>query len=200
MLIKGKENLIILDPRHDNPQRRRYTVAALLGHLIIPWHTDTIYLAREKSSFKTEDALEMEALQFAAYLLMPREVLADDLSASTVSLEALSQLAADKYAVSVFALSNSLVDLYPDKYAVVQNDGQRISKTYQGTRAIRSAELDPHSLAAGFRQDPPKEREIRTAKLAEKVWFQKARPGTYVLEESVYDPNLDTVLTLLTLP
>ena len=199
MLIKGKENMIILDPRHENPQRQRYTIATLLGHLIIPWHTDTIYRGREKSSFKTEDTLEMEALQFAAYLLMPRDILAQDLSASTVSLEALSRLAADKYDVSVFALANSLVNLYPDKFAVVQSDGKKIIKTLQGTRAVRH-DLDPRSLAAGFLKSLPKEREIRTAKLEDGVWFQNGKAGTYVLEESIYDPLIGKVLTLLTAP
>ncbi|WP_160328942.1 hypothetical protein [Syntrophomonas wolfei] len=32
--------------------------------------------------------------------------------------------AGEKYDVSVFSLANSLVDLYPDKFAVVQSDGQ----------------------------------------------------------------------------
>lgn len=199
LIIKGKENMIILDPWYENPQRRRFTIAILLGHLVIPWHTDSIYRARQESSFKTEDALEMEALQFAACLLMPRDILSRDLSASTVSLDALRHLAGEKYDVSVFALANSLVDMYPDKFAVVQSDGQKIIKTFQGTRPIRN-DLDPHSLAAGFVKTLPKEREMRTAKLEEGIWFERARPGAYVLEESIYDPKIGKVLTLLTIP
>ncbi|MFA7079087.1 MAG: helix-turn-helix transcriptional regulator, partial [Syntrophomonas sp.] len=62
ILVQGNENLIILDPRQNNQQRRRFTLAVLLGHLIIPWHTETVYRAREESTFKTEDPREMEAL------------------------------------------------------------------------------------------------------------------------------------------
>lgn len=199
MLIKGKENMIFLDQTYGNSQRQRFTIANLLGHLVLPWHTDTIYKARELSSFKTEDPLEIEALQFAAYLLMPREVLEQDLQAASVSLDAISKLAAEKYEVSVFALANSLVDLHPEKYAVVQSEGLSIIKVFQGLRPIKN-ELDPRSLAAKFVKSPPKDREMRAAKLEEEVWFQDGKPGAYILEESVFDPQIGKVLTLLTLP
>ncbi len=197
MLVKGRENMIIIDPERGGPQRQRFTIATLLGHLVIPWHTDTIYRAREESSFATEDSLEMEALRFAACLLMPREALSQDLAGTAVSLDWLHTLAAEKYDVSVFALANSLVDINPGKFAVIQSDGREIIKTFQGTRPIREA-LDPRSLAAGFLENTPQEREIRTAKMEEGVWFQKGRPGASVLEESVYNPQLGKVLTLLT--
>ena len=199
MLVQGNERLIILEPRQNNQQRRRFTLAVLLGHLIIPWHTETVYRAREESTFKTEDPREMEALQFAACLLMPREILAQDLLASSVSLDSLRKLAGEKYDVSVFSLANSLVDLYPDKFAVVQSDGQKVLKTFQGTRPVRS-DVDPRSLAAGFYKSLPKESEVRTAKLEEQIWFQDGKPGAYVLEESIYDPQIGKVLSLLTVP
>lgn len=198
MIIKGKENMIILDPRFENPQRRRFTIATLLGHLILPWHTDTIYHGRVESSFKTEDALEMEALQFAACLLMPRDVLAQDLSVATVSLDALRKLAGEKYNVSVFSLANSLVEMYPDKFAVIQSDGREILKTFQGSRPLKD-DLDTRTLAAGFMRSQPKETEMRTAKMEENVWFQNSKAGAYVLEESIYDPKIGKILTLLTI-
>lgn len=199
MLVKGKENMIIIDPEQSGRQRQRFTIATLLGHLVMPWHADTVYRAREESSFATEDSQEMEALRFAACLLIPREVLTQDLSARPVSLDSLHTLAGEKYDVSVFALANSLVDINPDKFAVIQSGGNNIIKTFQGTHPIRE-DLDPRSLAAGFMKNPPKEREIRTARMEEAVWFRKGRPGAYVLEESVYNPELCKVLTLLTVP
>ena len=60
--------------------------------------------------------------------------------------------------------------------------------------------MDPRSLAASFLKKPPKEKEIRTAKLEESVWFQKGQPGAYVVEESIYNPQMGKVLTLLTVP
>lgn len=199
MLVKGNQRMIIIDPRHHNLQRKRFTLAALIGHLLIPWHTDTVYYARSGSSFKTRDTLEMEAAQFAACLLMPRDILKRDLQASSVSLEALQKLAGEKYDVSVFAMANSLVDLYPDKFAVVQSDGKKTLKTFQGQRPIKK-EIDPRSLAAGFYQALPDSSVIHTAKLDEAIWFQDGRPGAFVLEESIYDPQIGKVLTLLTLP
>lgn len=197
MLIKGNERLIILDPRHKNKQRRRFTTAVLLGHLLIPWHTAAVYRTRSESLFKTSDTQEMEAAQFAACLLMPREVLKEDLQASSVSLEAIRNLASEKYDVSMFSLANSLVDLYPDKFAVVQSDEKRIIKTFQGQRPVRN-DMDPRSLAAGFFKTPPTATEIRSGKVEESIWFQDGRPGAYVVEESIYDPAVGKVLSLLT--
>lgn len=197
MLVKGQQKMIILDPGQHNLQRKRFTPATLIGHLLIPWHTDTVYYARSVSSFKTRDTLEMEAIQFAACLLMPQDILKQDLQASSVSLEALQKLAGEKYDVSVFAMANSLVDLYPDRFAVVQSDGENTLKTFQGQRPIKK-EIDPHSLAAGFYEALPDRSEIRTAKLDESIWFQDGRPGAFVLEESIYDPQIGRVLTLLT--
>ena len=197
LLVKGTQRLIILDPRHKNKQRKRFTCAELIGHLLIPWHTATVYHVRSKSLFKTSDAQEIEAAQFAACLLMPRKILAEDLQASSVSLEALQKLASEKYDVSVFSLANSLVDLYPDKFAVVQSNGVKTLKTFQGQRPIRD-DIDPRSLAAGFIKTPPSSAEIRSAKVEESVWFKDGRPGAYVLEESIYDPAIGKVLSLLT--
>ncbi|MDD2509835.1 MAG: hypothetical protein PHP26_01965 [Syntrophomonas sp.] len=114
-------------------------------------------------------------------------------------MDALRKLAGEKYDVSVFSLANSLVDLYPDKFAVVQSDGQKALKTFQGSRPVCS-EVDPRSLAAGFYKSRPKESEVRTAKLEEKIWFQDGKTGAYVLEESIYDPQIGKVLSLLTVP
>lgn len=197
MLIKGNERLIILDPKHKNKQRRRFTTAVLLGHLLIPWHTSAVYRARSESLFKTSDTQEMEAAQFAACLLMPRDVLKEDLQTSSVSLEALQKLAGEKYDVSVFSLANSLVDLYPDKFAVVQSNGIKILKTFQGQRPIRN-DIDPRSLAASFFKTPPTAKEIRSTRVEESIWFQDGKPGAYVLEESIYDPAIGKVLSLLT--
>jgi transcriptional regulator with XRE-family HTH domain/Zn-dependent peptidase ImmA (M78 family) len=198
MLIQGNENLIILDPRQENLQRKRFTLAILLGHLIIPWHTATVYRARGNSSFKTHDIFEMEAAQFAASLLMPREILKKDLQASLVSLESVRKLAGVKYDVSVFAIANSLVDLYPNKFSVVQNDGKNALKVFQGSRPIRK-DIDPNSLAAGFYTSLPEKTELRTSKLEENTWFEDGKAGAYVLEESIYDPQFGTVLSLITI-
>jgi transcriptional regulator with XRE-family HTH domain len=197
LLVKGQQRMIILDPKQQNLQRRRFTTATLIGHLLIPWHMDTVYYARSGSSFKTRDTLAMEATHFAACLLMPRDILKRDLQASSVSLEVLQILAVEKYDVSVFAMANSLVDLYPDRFAVVQSDGNNIMKTFQGQRPIKKV-IDPRSLAAGFYRTLPNKSEIRTTKLDESIWFKDGRPGAFVLEESIYDPTLGTVLTLLT--
>lgn len=87
--------------------------------------------------------------------------------------------------------------MYPNKFAVVQSDEAKIIKTFQGQRPVRN-NIDPHSLVAGFFETPPAATEIRSGKVDESIWFQDGRPGAYVVEDSIYDPSIGKVLSLLT--
>lgn len=93
--------------------RQRFTIAHEIAHLVL--HTDEILhvddryligLRSDVSSAATDDS-EIEANQFAAELLMPEELLIDDLQKLPNELEpeaAIKQIAA-KYEVSVQAMT-----------------------------------------------------------------------------------------------
>ena len=198
MLVKGKENMIIIDPEQSGRQRQRFTIATLLGtsgHALACRHRlpglGGVFFRHRR--FPGNGGPAVRGLPADS----TRGADPGPVGAACLP-DSLHTLAGEKYDVSVFALANSLVDINPDKFAVIQSGGNNIIKTFQGTHPIRE-DLDPRSLAAGFMKNPPKEREIRTARMEEAVWFRKGRPGAYVLEESVYNPK-GKVLTLLTVP
>jgi transcriptional regulator with XRE-family HTH domain len=198
MLIKGDNPFIILDSEVKNEARKKFTLATLIGHAVIPWHVKNNYTIRKKgsSTLLTEDIFEMEANEFAVHLLMPRLHLERDLNKNEISIETLKKLADDKYKVSLFALANRLIELNKDKYALVQSSNWSIKKTYPGNRPLKSV-IHEKSMAASFFENPSQEEETRTGEIIAACWFEDAKADEVIYEESIYNPKFDSVLTLL---
>lgn len=103
----------------DAPTRRRFTIAHEIGHLVL--HTDERFHVdesfpiglRDKRSSLGTDKREIEANQFAAELLMPRDFLVKDIKAlpDNIDVEHAVELLARKYKVSPQAMSLRLTSL-----------------------------------------------------------------------------------------
>lgn len=103
----------------DAPNRQRFTIAHEIGHLLLhkdeAFHVDErfpIGLRNDESS-KATDEKEIEANQFAAELLMPRDFLSKDIGALPKEIgaeEAVTRLA-QQYQVSVHAMTVRLTAL-----------------------------------------------------------------------------------------
>jgi Zn-dependent peptidase ImmA (M78 family) len=198
ILLKGMEKVIILDSGVANKQRKKFTVAMLLGHAVIPWHIKSHYSIRKKdsSTLLTDDIQQIEAQRFAEALIMPRIFLERDFIKTRASIESLKKLALEKYDVSLFALLNCLVQHAKRKYAVVQSENWEVIKTFQGTRPLKS-EIHPSSIAATFFERPPEHEEIRVGEVCAEYWLEDGKQGEIVYEESIYNPLYRKVLTLL---
>lgn len=67
---------VILNALRLNMNRERFTVAHELGHLILPWQTETVFCHTEETLTTNDDvyrAIESEANRFAGELLVPVE-------------------------------------------------------------------------------------------------------------------------------
>ncbi|MCB2313252.1 XRE family transcriptional regulator [Clostridium tagluense] len=199
LLINGKEKIIIINEKITNEQRKKFTIATLIGHAIIPWHTKSQYSIRKSgsSTLHTEDVHEIEAQNFAASLIVPKFHLENSIK-NEVSIETLKDLATKKYDVSLFVLSNKIVQYSKDKYAVIQSKNHEIIKTFQGNRPLVDR-IPSNSEAASFFQNPSIVEEIRKGTLPAKCWLEDATPEEIVYEESIYNPAFGAVLTLLTI-
>lgn len=104
----------------DAPTRRRFTIAHEIGHLVL--HSDEhlhvdekfpIRLQRDDKSSLGTDKTEVEANQFAAELLMPRDLLIRAVKAipENIDVEQAIELLARKYEVSPQAMSLRLTAL-----------------------------------------------------------------------------------------
>ncbi|OPX93720.1 MAG: HTH-type transcriptional regulator ImmR [Pelotomaculum sp. PtaB.Bin104] len=199
MLIKGEQNIILLNSLITYRPRRKFTAAILLGHVIIPWHVKSQYFRKSDSStLLTNDIEDIEAQQFAAAFIMPRNYIEKDLGKCKVTLDVLKKISSEKYDVSLFVLCNRLADFFKDKYAVIQSRNGQIIKTFPGNRPLKTS-LHPQSQAVSFCQDTPVEEETRYSEMPSVNWFEDGKPGETVLEESIFNPDIGKVLTLLTL-
>jgi transcriptional regulator with XRE-family HTH domain len=205
--IQSDFPIILLDRRKQDQHRARFTLATLIAHHVIPWHLKNKYFSRKyrnvqdknqqygESSLLTEEIEEMEAHQFASTLLIPTNHLTMEFTNKVVNIETVQQFA-EKYHVTLFMFLNRLVDFAPEKYAVVQSDGSKIMKRFQGNRALVS-KLHTNSIAASFFHKPSTQIEVRRKEVPASYWFIDSKVNETVIEESVYNPDIGRVLTLI---
>lgn len=200
MLFNEKEKVIIINNVITNVQRKKFTLAVLLGHAVIPWHVKSTYEIRKKgtSTILTEDIEEMEAQNFAANLIMPLTEIKKDFIKVEATIESLKKLAIEKYDVSLFVLLNRLVESAKSRYSVVQSENWKILKEYQGNRPLID-KINSESIAATFFNNTPEIEEIRKGTVPAKCWLTDAKSDEVIYEESVYNPAFNKVLTLLTI-
>lgn len=217
ILIQVDHPIILLDNKKRFETRKKFTLAALIGHYVLPWHLKSSYIARKfdheevkkknpnemvfgHSTLLTEEVETMEANQFAFNILLPPEELTTDFIDKNATIEKLKELADNKYNVSLFLLVNRLVDFADEKYAVVQSENIKIIKRFQGRRSLVTFEkVDNRSKAASFFTNPSDMEEIREGEVPASCWFNDARENETVYEQSIYNPVIKKVLTLLTI-
>ncbi|WP_147535162.1 helix-turn-helix domain-containing protein [Bacillus marasmi] len=217
LLIQGDYPIIVLDSKVPHLERRKFTLAALIGHYLIPWHLKPNYLKRKyihsdnikiktkksdiqlgASTILIEDFEEIEANQFASNLLVPHRELKNDITNQAVNFETLKNLA-QKYEVSLFFLLNRIVEIDNKKFAVVQSENNEVKKVFQGERQIKKGVVDSSSIAATFFSNPSTIEEIRIGHVPASCWVQDAEKHETVYEQSIFNPEkLSSVLTLLT--
>ncbi|MGF6950182.1 transcriptional regulator with XRE-family HTH domain [Neobacillus sp. B4I6] len=217
ILIQVDHPIILLDRKITIETRKKFTLAALIGHYILPWHLKSSYISRKydheevkkkdrdellfgHSTLLVEEVEGMEANQFAFNILMPTKELTTDFIEKDATIETLKELADKKYNVSLFVLLNRLVDFADEKYAVVQSQNSKIIKSFPGSRNLVSFEkVNDRSIAASFFTNPSVKEEIREGDVPASCWFVDAKENETVFEQSVYNPDLRKVLTLLTI-
>ncbi|ETI69416.1 XRE family transcriptional regulator [Neobacillus vireti LMG 21834] len=221
ILIQIDHPIILLDRKIPYETRRKFTLALLIGHYILPWHLKSSYISRKydkntkhneeikqgkheetlfgHSTLLTEEVEEMEANQFAFNLLMPAKDLKSDIIDKNDTMEKLKELADKKYNVSLFVLLNRLVDFADEIYSVVQSQDSKIIKSFPGKRSLISfGEIDSRSKAASFFNNPSVKEEIRKGEVPASCWFNDAVENEMVFEQSIFNPKMGRVLTLLT--
>jgi transcriptional regulator with XRE-family HTH domain len=218
ILIQVEHPIILLDRKMTIETRKKFTLATLIGHYILPWHLKSSYISRKydnlevknknpndmlfgHSTLLTEEVEGMEANQFAFNILMPSNELTKDFIENHATIETLKELADKKYSVSLFVLLNRLVDFAEDKYAVVQSENSIIIKSFPGKRSLlpTSEKVNDKSKAATFFTNPSVTEEIREGEVPASCWFSDSKVNETVYEQSVYNPKYRKVLTLLTI-
>jgi Zn-dependent peptidase ImmA (M78 family) len=118
VLVRNEDTAVVGVHYSHHPNRQRFTIAHELGHFLL--HDGGTYIDRgtyvrfrDSASGSGSDKEERDANQFAAALLMPRDVVARELSQQPFDLadDAALMTVARKFGVSIQALSFRLVNL-----------------------------------------------------------------------------------------
>jgi transcriptional regulator with XRE-family HTH domain len=204
-LLLKRNNTIILDKELQHEARIKFAITTLIGHLIIPWHTEDIYYYRKagKSTLLTESTEEMEASSFTTNLITPPEELEKDFSVyktRNASLKELQELADKKYKVSLTSLCHRLVELYKDRFAVIVSSDYKITKPFSNDILIKDkdSDLDERSKAFELLKDQSEEIEFKEDKVHGRTWINDAQENEIIYESSVFNPMYKSVFTLIT--
>jgi len=200
ILYKTPESpLIILNSQSDYHERNKFTVALLLGHLVMPWHLkQTFCRVKDKKSLDHDDQLEIEARQFAGELMLPGAIVKKDFKKITLSIEKFEELARDKYKCSMTALAHKYSDYYGAKAVYLTSDKLTITRAYAANFAFKlNEQVLPGSFAHDFISNPPKAKETRCGFVKGDIWFEDISPGIEVYEESMLDPKYGITVTLI---
>lgn len=124
MLMRGDGEIIIGVNSLHHRNRQRFTIAHECGHLLFhpgqEVHIDHAFRInkRDTLSSKASDPDEIEANRFAAELLMPHDMIMNDLFELDIDVEDEAKLKelADKYEVSLQALTHRITNLLKDRF------------------------------------------------------------------------------------
>lgn len=190
-----------------SPERRRFTVAHELGHFILHrGQQDRFNCDKESvySGVETMRAIERDADDFAGNLLMPGDVLRDQLAGQRVDLHCLSALA-KRFKVSFEALCIRFIKYTEQRAILVYWDNGFLkyewrSKSAVLTRAKVRRTSDPQEPLAGtLAADASVEQEWDGVELPASIWCAEEAAYMKLREFKHSYGARDRVLTLLLL-
>lgn len=200
ILYKNPETpLIIINSNSDYYERNKFTVAILLGHLIMPWHLKhTFSRLKDKKSLDHDDPLEIEARQFAGELLLPGAIIKKDFKKIPPSIEAFEKIAREKYKCAMTALAHKYSDYYGAKAVYLTSDKLSITRRFDASFPARLVQqVMPGSFAYDLVINPPADKETRSGYVKADIWFEDLSPRTEVYEESMLDPKAGITVTII---
>ncbi|MDR3539515.1 MAG: XRE family transcriptional regulator [Desulfosporosinus sp.] len=197
----GEKPMIVLNDGNPYERRRKFTVAMLIGHLVLPWHVkDVFYREKDKRSLEIENTFEIEAREFAAALILPPIMLKEDFKNLEPGLEAFEKLAYDKYDSSLIVIGQKYVQSHSKTTALITSDKGKITRVYGGHFPYKiTDQILTGSIAMGLLETSPNEREIRKGLVTADSWSMEIVSQTKIYEESLLDPKFGVIVTFLTL-
>lgn len=201
ILFKHDKNpYIILSPLIPSYKPRiKFTLAMLLGHLVIPWHLKSaFYRESDIRSLEIEDQLSIEAREFAGALLLPPSVLRKDLKERTPGLQNFEELAYNKYGCSMLMIAQRFVQYHSKTSVLTTSKEGKFTRVYDSEFPYSLVDdIKKGTFAYSFIDNPPKTKEIRKGMVEPSTWVKSPPLNIKVYEESLLDPEFGVTVTLL---
>lgn len=122
--VRGKKTRIYVNSEKP-PKRQRFTLAHEIGHVIIPWHTGTVFdltvLNESDCSVKYWE-MEQEANSFATELLMPSNWVKQQINTNLENISKLHEIIVNGADVSNIAACLRLTQFLPPGYIFIAVD------------------------------------------------------------------------------
>lgn len=197
----GEHPFIVLDSEIRNESRRKFTLALLLGHLVIPWHIKTEYYRPKRSySLDEENAENVQAREFAGALMIPNSMLKKDFKDTPPSLKSFEELAYQKYGSSMLVIGHKYIQTHSKTSVLITADKTTFTRVYEVSFPYKLRPMMPESsFAASFVTTPPTSKEIRSGTMDADIWFDGVPKGLKIHEESLFDPLHGITMIFLTL-
>lgn len=200
--IKGvPRGYVIINSEIREQSRQRFTLAHEVGHFLLPWQQElSSPCTKEKIESWDEDLYrpELEANQFAAEILMPRELVRTYLRAEPAmgSVESIAQACG----TSLTASALRLVMLTSYRAAMVWSQGNS-ARWYESSqefvRWVRRGELSNETFAADCFKGRAVPRGLEPVPARAWLFEKGLRDDAQIWEHSLPLPNYDAVLSLL---
>ncbi len=189
-------------PNHTYPARTKLTLAHELGHLILPHHTKYMYqcTSEDISSYRPNNVIENEANDFAAELLMPEELIKNDMIMVQPGLQCIQHIS-NRYGTSLTASAIKYAKSVNFPMAIVQTKvGGSIDWAYSVNNFKYVERGLVHYSTVAHNYFFHNQELNGTPQLVNSTAWHPCDHGHKLIEETVSFPNLHTTLSILTIP
>ena len=197
-IVKTGDHATIRIPPTDVPERKRFSIAHELGHLLMG-HVKSIQKACSVDDMMNwyQSSQETQANFFASELILPVKLVSSRCDVGNVSFEPIMQIAED-FRASLTATAIKFVRLCHEKCAVVYSTEGKVKWFYKSPDwwpfIHRDQKLDKRTLAYDFFVGEPMEPE--PAEVDADAWVE-SRGLDEIVEHSIASSQYGFVLSLL---
>jgi len=170
--------------------RRRFTIGHELGHFLLPWHRQTNFsCTSDDISSRTKADWEIEANQFSAELLMPRQLVKKRLIANKDPELAHITALSDEFGTSFEMTARRMTELSDYACAIVFSKNNEVrysvkSEYFTERLCVRKGSALPLKSFSRLKEADPDE----WAELDATWWLQERKGSSF--PESVYEQTL----------
>jgi Zn-dependent peptidase ImmA (M78 family) len=197
VVANGKKSIIINERKILYIPRQRFTIAHEVGHFFIPWHSSQC-ACYKIGDFDTSNAAENEADIFASELLIPTVFLLPKIQGKTITLELIKKLA-QQFNVSLGAITRKVIANTEEKVIglLYYRDGTKLVQAKSRSFDLHLRDDVIGASAAKELLNSRFSNESIKRILSCNEWFHENNNDIKIVEESLYQPNLNRVFTIL---
>jgi len=197
-IVKTRSHATIRIPPTDTVERKRFSIAHELGHLLMN-HVESIQRVCSDADMMNwyQSSQETQANFFASELILPAMLVSRRCDIENINFDPIKQIAKD-FRASLTATAIKFVRLCPERCAVIYSTNGKIKWFYKSPDwwpfIRRDQEIDNRTVAYNFFVGKPMETD--PVEIEADAWIE-SRGLDEIVEHSIASPQYGFVLSLL---